>query len=1169
MRLEKLKIAGFKSFVDPTTLPLPGNLVGVVGPNGCGKSNVIDAVRWVMGESSARHLRGETMADVIFNGSSTRKPASQASVELVFDNSSGRAGGEYARYQQIAIRRQVARDGQSSYFLNGTRCRRKDITDLFLGTGLGARSYAIIEQGTISRLIEAKPEEMREIIEEAAGISKYKERRHETEQRMRHTRENLERLADLREELGRQLGHLQRQARKAEKFIALRDEERRLKLELLGLRWRALERQLDRLKAELTDSEERFRRLTGEEHACETQLEGLNRLRGVAQEKLDVQQGRFYELGAEISRLDQFIRHTQKSRAELVQERERVEAELRKVESDRDDDRLRLEAVRAEAAELKGKLASLEQEVAEAVSVRQAAEAKLKTCREGWEALAGDRHRLEGQAALQRSRLQQLREHGQQLGGRRQRLLQQQSELEKALAALDVQAHRLEVAGIEAEREETVGAVEALAREAERQRDRLRFARERLNPARAGLHAVQGKVASLETLQRHAMGRDRSAAAAVLEAWQLSAADRLGEKIEVAPGWENAVETVLGAHLEAVCVDSLAPYLANLQAQEPAEFLALCEYRQGPVAEGTGGPRLLDYIRAPLALEGLLAGIYCASDPAEAAERARSLQPHESVVTPGGFRIGKGWVLAQKPDAGHAGALARERELRECRRRVEELEAQCRILEREASEAEVELERLESEGREARKKADELSAGLSLARSELAAAEARSEQWRHRLDQLSHELNELADQELELAEKRAEAEEALQTAERDSLRLQDVAAQRKGEWLALEEAFAAAEAAEKSLHEEVRALRSRAAMLESNAALTAAHLQRLEQQHGQTADRLAAIVQRLAESQTPLEDERSRLDALTEERGVLEAEMARQRRRLSELEADVRRVAGERQRAEHELAALRESIGQMKLAWQTAEVRRQGIEEQFAELGAAPAAVVAGVPEDAEESAWQASVIRLGEEIERLGPVNLTAMQEYQEQEARQRYLEEQDRDLTESLATLEQAIEKIDRECRARFKETFEKINAGFQRMFPKLFGGGKAALELTENNLLSAGVSVMAQPPGKRNSSIHLLSGGEKALTAAALVFAIFELNPAPFCLLDEVDAPLDDANVGRFSQLVKEMSEKVQFLFITHNKATMEIAQYLAGVTMREPGVSRIVTVDIDAAVELASV
>ncbi|MDF9391285.1 MULTISPECIES: chromosome segregation protein SMC [Methylococcus] len=1169
MRLEKLKIAGFKSFVDPTTIPLPGNLVGVVGPNGCGKSNVIDAVRWVMGESSARHLRGETMTDVIFNGSSTRKPASQASVELVFDNSSGRAGGEFAKYQQIAIRRQVARDGQSSYFLNGARCRRKDITDLFLGTGLGARSYAIIEQGTISRLIEAKPEEMREIIEEAAGISKYKERRHETEQRMRHTRENLERLADLREEVGRQLGHLQRQARKAEKFIALRDEERRLKLELLGLRWRTLERQLDRLRCDLEASEERFRRLSGEEHACQIQLEELGRRRGVAQEKLDAQQGRFYELGAEISRLDQFIRHTQKSRDDLIQERERVEAELRKVESDLDQDCHRLEAMRAEAAELVETLASLEREVAEAASVRQAAEAKLKAHREGWETLAGDQHRLEGQAALLRSRLQQLREQEHLLGGRRQRLLQQQSELENALAGLDVQSLRAEVGGLDAEREEMLGTAEALAGAAEQQRERLRFVREHLDQIRAGLHALQGKVASLETLQRHAMGRDRGALEALLEAWQLSGADRLGEKIEVAPGWENAVETVLGVHLEAVCVDSLAPYTANLLAQELGESLALCEYRTGEGVKRSGGQRLLDQVRAPLALEGLLGAIYCASDPAEAVERARSLQPHESVVTPDGIRIGKGWMLMQKPDAGHAGTLARERELRECRRRVEEMEAQCRRLEKEAAEAEIELRDLESAWRETRKKADDLSARLSRARSELAAAEARSEQWGHRLVQLGHELDELADQGVQLAEQRAEAEEALQAAERESLRLQDTAAQRMEERQVLEEAFAAAEAAEKALHEDVRVLRSRTVMLESNEALTRSHVQRLEQQHGQTADRLTAIVRRLEESLTPLADERLHLEALTEERAVLEAEMARQRRRFSELESDIRRVLGERQRAEHELAALREGIGQIKLAWQAAEVRRQGIEEQFAELGAAPAAVVAGLPEDAEESAWQASVTRLADEIDRLGPVNLTAMQEYQEQEERQRYLEEQNRDLTESLATLEQAIEKIDRECRARFKETFEKINAGFQRMFPKLFGGGKAALELTENNLLIAGVSVMAQPPGKRNSSIHLLSGGEKALTAAALVFSIFELNPAPFCLLDEVDAPLDDANVGRFSQLVKEMSEKVQFLFITHNKATMEIAQYLAGVTMREPGVSRIVAVDIDAAVELASV
>ncbi|MDD2767619.1 MAG: chromosome segregation protein SMC [Methylococcus sp.] len=1170
MRLEKLKIAGFKSFVDPTTIPLPGNLVGVVGPNGCGKSNVIDAVRWVMGESSARHLRGETMADVIFNGSSTRKPASLASVELVFDNSSGRIAGEFGQYQQIAIRRQVTRDGQSSYFLNGTRCRRKDITDLFLGTGLGARSYAIIEQGTISRLIEAKPDEMREVIEEAAGISKYKERRHETEQRMRHTRENLERLSDLRDEVGRQLGHLQRQARKAEKFVGLRDEERKLKLELLALRWRSLEQQLGGLKGELADAEEHFRKFTDEEHACIAQLEESGRLRAAAQEKLDVQQGRFYELGAEISRLDQFIRHTQKSREELALERERITVELQRTESDRDEDRQHLEDLRVELNETRIKLALLERQESDAAVAREAAELKLKSCRERWEALTQEQHRISGQGALQRSRLQQLREQEQQLAGRRQRLAQQEAELESTLAGLDVEALRLDVSALDAEREELLEASAEISAAAERERERLHRLREQLNEVRAALHTWRGKVASLETLQRHALGRDRGVLDGVLESWGLGQSDRLGEKIEVSPGWENAVESVLGLHIEAVCVDSMAQYAARLQAQPLAESLAFSEYRmQPPVPADPTGERLLDRVQSPLSLEGLLGCVYCAPDLAAAEVQARSLQPHESVVTPEGIRIGAGWMLVQKPDAGHAGALARERELRDCRRQLDEYSDRAEVMEGEVGLAEQELERLESARQDARKKTDELSAQGSRLLAELAAAEARVEQLNHRLAQIGHERDELAEQGVELAEKRAEAGDILLQVESDLLRVQDAAAERVEERRVLEEAFSGAAAAEKSLLEEARSLASRIATLESNESLTSAHLQRLEQQHAQTRGRLSAIVLKLEESVTPLEDEQSHLDELMEERAALEAEMTRQRRRLTELDSEIRRISGERQRAERELALLRDGMERIKLAWQGAEVRRQGVEEQFAEFDAAPAAVAAALPEQAEEAAWQSSVARLGDEIERLGPVNLMAMQEYQEQEERQRYLEEQHRDLTDSLETLEQAIEKIDRECRARFRETFEKIDAGFQRMFPKLFGGGKASLELTENNLLNTGVSVMAQPPGKRNSSIHLLSGGEKALTAAALVFSIFELNPAPFCLLDEVDAPLDDANVGRFSQLVKEMSEKVQFLFITHNKVTMEIAQYLAGVTMREPGVSRIVAVDVDAAVELASV
>jgi chromosome segregation protein len=1168
MRLEKLKLAGFKSFVDPTTILLPGNLVGVVGPNGCGKSNVIDAVRWVMGESSARHLRGETMADVIFNGSSTRQPVGLASVELVFDNSAGLAPGPYNKCQQISLKRQVTRDGQSAYFLNGTRCRRKDITDLFLGTGLGSRSYAIIEQGTISRLIEAKPEELRELVEEAAGISKYKERRHETELRMRQTRENLERLADLRNEVSRQLGHLERQAKKAERFIALREEERARKLELLGIRWRTYDQQLGQHQQGLQELERIMRDLMGKERELSARTEEIRAHMESMQQDLQERLARFYELGAEIGRLDQLIRHALQLREESTRELARGETELKKVASHREQDHLRLQEIRKELTLSRENLPVLADREKEALRDRDSAAAALAASRKQWEDLNTARHGLEGSSALLRSRLQQAGEQEQQIETRRQRLLQEREQLQRSLITCGAEPLRRHLAASEAARGEALAASREAARSVERIRERLHVLREQASELRAECHAARGRIASLETLQRHALGRDRSGLNELLERWGLVDVERLGERIEVAPGWESAAEAVLGAHLEAICVMDIDAYAERIAAGGITESLALCEIRDWRCEPGGKLGSLADRVRAPFPLDSLLGGVYCAEDVTAATERRKSLLPHESIVTPDGVRIGKGWLLMQKPDDGRTGVLRRERELREQRQRLEGLEQRIGELEQEAVRVEQELTSSEAACEEARLQVESLAGQIARTRAEIAAAEARAEEVGRRLAGIVEELTELSEQTIKNAKSRAEWEVALAEAETAMAELRETMGCQAGECRAREEAFFAAEERLRSTREEAGRLRSRIETLESSESLTAAHLQRGEVQCPEISERLVGLRRKLGESASPLEDERFRLRNLTQEREALEKELGCLRGRVGELETEGRELAAERLRMEREHAALRERAEQTRLAYQSTEVRRQAVEEQLAEVGARVEEVIAGLPEQAEEQAWLAVVTRLGDEIDRLGAVNLAAMQEYREQEDRLRYLDEQYRDLSDSLDTLGGAIARIDRECRARFQETFAKINAGFQRMFPRLFGGGQANLELTENDPLTAGVSVMARPPGKRNSSIHLLSGGEKALTAVALVFAVFELNPAPFCLLDEVDAPLDDANVGRFGELVKELAEKVQFLFITHNKVTMEIAQYLMGVTMREPGVSRVVAVDVDAAVELAS-
>jgi len=1167
VRLDRIKLAGFKSFVDPTTIPTPGNLIGIVGPNGCGKSNIIDAVRWVMGESSAKHLRGESMADVIFNGSSSRKPVGMASVELVFDNGEGKAPGEFANYPEISIRRQVTRDGQSTYLLNGTRCRRKDITDLFLGTGLGSRSYAIIEQGTISRLIEARPAELRELIEEAAGISKYKERRHETELRMGHTQENLDRLLDLRDEVGKQLESLRRQARKAEKYTALRDEERTYRQQLLGLRWRKYDEQFQAHQQTLAECETRFRALVDQDHdlAAEqaSQREALDRLR----ENLNEHQARFYELGSEISRLTQTLRHARETHEHLLEETERLQEEQRQAEQDLENDRTQLGSLVEDLAELDLQLEEAREAELESEALRESAGDALKIARQHCERLSGESGRLRGQRDIQQARIGQLEQQLRQLDGRRAKLEAERQDVEAVLKAEGLAELEQAVAELEAERVGVQERLRDIADLIQSGREQARHLQTELNTRRAEQHARDGKISSLETLQEHAMGKDRK----VLQRWLaehgLDQLPRLAEQLEVHPGWETAVETALGGQLQALCLERTHPLLPAL-AGLSGEALALFETRPAPPPPDTLGPRLLERVNSPWNLNPLLGAIHCAENLESAHAISAQLGEHESVITPDGTRLGPGWLVRQ-PLGGHqAGVILRERELKTLK--LEQTEAAGRIAEQEREhlatehairEAERERESLQTEERR-------LNSEHGKARSELSATQARCEQSAKRLRQILEELadvetlgDEQRDDLTAAHELRLEAEERLSALEREATGYADDRDR-------LEIRLTEADAALRQARERVNVLNSRAESLRASEQLTRRHLERAQSQYEQARQRLAALRNRAEEIEQPTEATQEQLDDLTDRRAQVERQLKESRHQAGEHETALRQTNEARQRNELELNGVKERLEQIRLELSANEVRRQTVREQFEELAVEPELVVAELPDEADESRWQKRVAELTEDIARLGAVNLTAMEECQAREERMAFLDQQHADLSESLATLREAIEKIDKECRSRFKDTFDLINAGLQRMFPKLFGGGQATLELTERDLLETGVTVMARPPGKRNSSIHLLSGGEKALTAAALVFAIFELNPAPFCLLDEVDAPLDDANVGRFSQLVKEMSERVQFLFISHNKVTMESAHHLAGVTMKEAGVSRIVAVDIAAAVELAA-
>lgn len=1169
MRLEKIKLAGFKSFVDPTTVPLPGNLVGIVGPNGCGKSNIIDAVRWVMGESSAKHLRGGTMADVIFNGSSSRKPVGMAHVELIFDNSEGKAPGEFAQYREISIKRQVGRDGQSVYLLNGTRCRRKDITDLFLGTGLGARSYAIIEQGTISRLIEAKPDELRAVIEEAAGISRYKDRRHETELRMEHTRDNLTRLNDVREEVGKQIASLQRQARKAEKYHALKAEEIQYRSQLLAIRWRTFDAQLNKHQIDLSTLETIYR----EHVSADTELRdkttvtqnSLEQLR----DSLNEIQARYYEAGLSINRLEHIIEQSRKNHEQLHQERIRTEQEQDEAIRYLEQDKTTLQMLQSEQVETQSELDLRLDQEAEILGRRHMARATLDNIRHNQQTLDLSITQVRSEVNLQQTRIQQMEQQQRQLNARRERLQSERDELQSIREDNDL--YELETTGreLEAERSANQLAITVINTTLQEERDSLRTLQSELNILRAELHGLKGTVSSLETLQDQAMGRNRDGITEWLSTQGLTQVRRLAEQIEVESGWETAVETVLEQHLEALCVEDAGIYLGD-EAYWPSGSINFYEIEavKTPVTMETDRRFLSTRIHAPWTLNSLISGVYCAEDRTNAMVDRLNLADHESLVTPDGWRMGANWVAAPGREDGKTGLLRRERELRELKTRIQQVETRVSIMESLQDETETRINQTEQDRKHGEAEERRFSNELSHINAQLGAVRVRLEQTQERLDRLTLEWNDLEENRFILAEQTAEAQEkmqdalsALQQMEPQTLEVAKNKQEAEYDTLRLDTEL-------DEIQFEIQELRNRLERQRVTESMTLKNLEKTEQQLTLANERLEAVHARISKTDSPLEDERSELQQLREDRCEIELVLEKNRQKIREIEAELRQLNEQKMGQERALSDIRQQLDQIKTDLQANEIRRQTVQEQFDELNMIPSEIVSQLTEEAEEKKWQERVTQITEELTQLGSVNLSAMEEYQEQSTRMEFLEEQHKDLSDSMETLLHAMEKIDQECRIRFRETFNKVNTGLQRMFPKLFGGGQAYLELTDKDLLDTGVSVIARPPGKRNSTIHLLSGGEKALTAVALVFAIFELNPAPFCLLDEVDAPLDDANVGRFSQLVKEMSEKVQFLFISHNKVTMEIAQHLAGVTMKEPGVSRIVAVDIAEAVELAA-
>ena len=1168
MRLSKIKLAGFKSFVDPTTITFPSSLVGVVGPNGCGKSNVIDAVRWVMGESSASRLRGDSITDVIFNGSSSRKPVGAASVELLFDNTDTTLEGQYAKYAEISIRREVSRDGISAYFLNGTKCRRKDVTGIFMGTGLGPRSYSIIEQGMISRLIEAKPEEMRVFIEEAAGISKYKERRRETSNRIKHTKENLDRLLDVLDEVEKQIKHLDRQAKTAERYSKYKAEERRTSAEVLALRTMDLDDRRGEAQSLLSERKTALEAAIAKQRSLEASLEDTRVRQTERTDEFNEVQGRYYKVGGEIARLEQSIEHARELRERQEGDLEQAIQGAREISQHIDQDQTEIEQLELTLSELVPGLEQARQSERGSSASLQRADDALAEWQKQW-----DGHSLKHNEAMQQQNIEQTR--AEQIESRLQSFAERRRKIDDAQSDAspeELQANHDQLAEQELRkrqaRDEFDRHLTDVGEKVRRLRDQDHKLTKLADERRAALQEAQGKYASLEALQQAALGESGDGIQEWLKGAGLEGNKRVAQTLNVEDGWDKAVETVLGEYLQAVCVADITPVTETIANLRTGTVAVLREQSKDETAIETNNTLAMKVSGAPAAVQEMLAGVRFSNSLTSALAVREHLSGDQSVITADGIWLGRNWMRVSRDKEGKAGVLAREHDMRRLKSDMREMQARFESAKRLLADGRIRLNQLEERREKLQQDASSLLNEYSELKAALESAKYRMDQANARKAALAEEVSELDNEKISAEEQIRESRrlhgQAVESIERLATERSSLESQREDLRSELQRVRAQAEEDRQTVQNITIQFESRRNSKES----AAQNLERMERQLHQFKSRENEIREQLSSSQTPLVDNKALLEQQLTTRIEVEGELAAARQKVEKTENELRELDQSRMQVDQTVDAARVTVSEAEMGVQELRVRREGFAEQLAQTDFEFATLLEEMDEAANIDTWEEKLEKARRRIDRLGPINLAAIDEFKEQSERKEYLDSQLADLNDALATLEGAIRKIDRETRTRFRETYNNINDGFQLLFPKLFGGGHAYLELTGDDLLSTGITVMARPPGKRNSTIHLLSGGEKALTAVALVFAIFELNPAPFCMLDEVDAPLDDANVARFCDIVREMSDKVQFVFITHNKVTMELARQLSGVTMQEPGVSRLVSVDLDAAVKMAA-
>jgi len=1171
MRLKSIKLAGFKSFVDATTVTFVGNMTSVVGPNGCGKSNVIDAVRWVMGESSAKNLRGESMTDVIFNGSGGRQPVGQATIELLFDNNEGKLKGEFSNFSEISIKRKVTRDGVSQYYLNGTKCRRRDVTDIFLGTGMGPRSYAIIEQGMISKLIESKPEELRVYLEEAAGISKYKERRRETENRMKRTQENLDRLSDIREELGKQLQHLKRQAVAAERYAVYKKEQRLVFAKLNVFNWRLIENDLSGKQLAITSLEEKIEQSlfskTTNENAIELSRISLDE----KQELLNTAQAKYYQSGADVASLEQRLKFQRERLIEKEKSLVALSVECVAINESLKKDTQDLESVLFQLEESFPLLEEAEESASNFESDLSAKESELRVWQNKWDQLAAKLAESQRNTELSQHQLRQSELQIKQLGERKDKLavaaneLVEQVEITKDGQALeekevlDLKIHQVQ--------EES----DSLYPDISKLRDEIELSFKNKSQLFNELSEKKAVLTSLLTLQNASLGTCGEAKDKWLSSNGLDKAKHLMDVLSVDEGWELAIEQVLGFYLPAITVDSGKTSIKNLlyeniKSLESSLTLVSVGVVQSCVAKEN---TLAAHVKGADALFSILCYIKAVNTFDEAMMVLPALAEGESVITPEGVWLSERWFRYFKPVDGQDGLVLRANQIMVLETEIPKIETQ--VLKEESNIVQLKslLGEQESKSRELNQQLKGWIKEQAQLSSVINTQLAMHEQYQQRIVSNQEEFEEVVRGINEQNENLANGQEELAI----GLTTFDDLCQEKDVFVETRETLQLSVDEQRLM---LRSLQAKFHQLQLDQQKQHNQKSMLTQSISRTNEQLVLNKNKVLEhnSSESIDDE-ALGDMSLQLEGLLETQLENDRRvssvrlGLEEVAKKLREAEASRERVESLIQVSRDELGLIRMDAQALQIKRENLVELVERDDFSINVVLSMLAPEDSDSTLNSILVSLESKVQRLGAINLAAIEEFKAQSERKDYLDAQDAELVEALDTLLSAIRKIDKETRARFKETYDKVNEGLQRLFPKIFGGGHAYLELTGDDLLETGITIIARPPGKKNATIHLLSGGEKSLTAIALVFAIFELNPAPFCMLDEVDAPLDDANVARFANMVKEMSEHVQFIYITHNKVSMEKADQLMGVTMHELGVSRLVSVDVDEAVAMVDV